>query len=81
MSARLSIPTPLPVRTVDRGVVTNLFPADDYGLLLTDDGRELPFHRDGVDGEFDQLNLGVAVRFREVLSESGPEAVDVVRAA
>ncbi len=74
---RTAAPSPSPV---EHGVVTHLFPADDYGLLLTDDGRELPFYRDREDGEFDQLNLGAAVRFREVQSEEGPEAVDVVRA-
>ncbi len=64
----------------ERGVVENLFPADDYGLLRTEDGRELPFYRDGVDGEFDRLNLGTAVLYREQATESGPEAVDVVQA-
>lgn len=63
-----------------RGVITHLFPAEDYGLLRTEDGRELRFRRAEADGEFDRLNLGTTVLFREELSESGPEATEVVRA-
>lgn len=63
----------------ERGVVTHLFPAEDYGLLRTDDGRELPFRRETTDGEFEHLNLGSLVRFHEELTELGPEAVDVAR--
>jgi hypothetical protein len=64
----------------ERGVITNLFPSEDYGLLRTEDGRELSFQRQNVDGEFDRLNLGSEVRFTEQLTESGPEAIDVVLA-
>jgi len=64
----------------ERGVVENLFPAEDYGLLRTEDGRELLFRRCEIDGEFEQLTIGTAVRFREVLTDRGPEAIDVVRA-
>jgi len=67
------------VDVAPRGVVTHLFPVEEYGLLRTDDGRELPFRRETADGEFDQLNLGSIVRFREELTERGPEAVDVAR--
>lgn len=62
-----------------RGVVTHLFPVDEYGLLRTEDGRELPFRRETADGEFEHLNLGSVVIFREELTERGPEAVDVAR--
>lgn len=62
----------------ERAIVANLFPAEDFGLLRTDDGRELAFHRGSVEGEFDRLNLGTAVRYREELTETGPEAVIVV---
>jgi hypothetical protein len=81
MSARINEPgaqaTPL---VASRGVVENLFPAEDYGLLRTQDGRELVFRRESVDGEFDRLNLGSEVSFREELTEDGPEAVDVTHA-
>jgi len=63
-----------------RGVITHLFPAEDYGLLRTEDGRELRFRRDEADGEFDRLNLGTPVLYREELAESGPVATEVVRA-
>ena len=63
----------------EQGVVTNLFPAEEFGLLRTADGRELVFRRETVEGEFEHLNLGTAVCFREELTERGPEAVDVVR--
>jgi cold shock CspA family protein len=72
-------PTAAP-RVAEQGVVTNLFPAEEYGLLRAADGRELPFHRESADGEFEHLNLGTAVRFREELTERGPEAVDVALA-
>lgn len=62
---------------IERGVITNLFPADQYGLLRTADGRELIFRLPATDGEADELNLGTAVVFREELTDNGPEAVDV----
>jgi cold shock CspA family protein len=81
MSARTERPgagaTPL---VASRGVVENLFPSEDYGLLRTEDGRELVFRRESVDGEFDRLNLGSEVSFREEPTEEGPEAVDVTLA-
>jgi len=61
----------------EHAVVTHLFPAEDYGLLRTEDGRELPFHRGGVEGDFDRLNLGSVVTCREDRTEKGPEAVGV----
>jgi hypothetical protein len=65
---------------VERGVVTHLFPAEEYGLVRTADGRELPFRRESAEGEFERLNLGSPVLFREELTERGPEAVGVARA-
>lgn len=65
---------------VEHGVVTHLFPAEEYGLLRTADGRELPFRRDSAEGEFERLNLGSPVLFREELTERGPEAIGVARA-
>lgn len=70
-------PAHVPPLTTRRGLVENLFPAEDYGLLRAEDGRELVFRRASVDGEFDRLNLGSEVSFREELTEDGPEAVDV----
>jgi cold shock CspA family protein len=78
-SIRSTLPPRAAPQVAERGVVTHLFPAEDYGLLRTEDGRELPFRRANVDGEFDRLNLGAAVRFSEELADRGPEAVDVRR--
>jgi len=69
-----------PALVAAHGVITHLFPAEDYGLLRTEDGRELRFRRDEANSEFDRLNLGTPVLYCEELSESGPVATEVVRA-
>ena len=59
-----------------RGRVSSLFP--DYGFIQTTDGREVYFHRNSVlDGRFDGLNVGSAVRFAEEEGEEGPQASTV----
>jgi hypothetical protein len=73
---QITTPEELPL-AIERGVVTNLFPAEQYGLLRTTDGRELIFRLPTADGEADHLNLGTPVLFREELTDNGPEAVDV----
>lgn len=55
--------------------VTRIFPEDRYGFLETDDGREIYFHANSVlDGHFDDLRPGTAVRFAEEAGEEGPQA-------
>jgi cold shock CspA family protein len=59
-------------------VVAKLFPEEGYGFLTTADDRQIYFHRDSViDGRFDRLRIGSAVRFAEELGEKGPQASTV----
>ena len=61
-----------------RGKVTEVFPHMDYGLIHTNDGREVYFHRNSViNGGFDHLELGTPVRFAEEMGEEGPQASTV----
>ena len=60
------------------GRVTKLFPDDDYGIIVTPDGREVYFHRNAVvDEDFDSLELNNEVRFVEETGEEGPQASTV----
>lgn len=60
------------------GRITQLVPAEDYGMITTVDGREVYFHRNSVIGaEFDSLELGSDVRFAEEAGEKGPQASTV----
>ncbi len=62
------------------GRVLNLVPMEDYGMILTPDGREIYFHRNSVvNAEFDKLESGDEVRFAEELGEKGPQASSVQR--
>jgi cold shock CspA family protein/ribosome-associated translation inhibitor RaiA len=52
-----------------------------YGFVRADDGREVYFQKDGlVTGDWDDLELGARLRFREQDGEKGPFAVDVAPA-
>jgi cold shock CspA family protein/ribosome-associated translation inhibitor RaiA len=58
--------------------VSKLFPDRGYGFLLTGDGREVYFHRNSVLGPgFDQLKVGLRVRFAEERGADGPQASSV----
>jgi cold shock CspA family protein/ribosome-associated translation inhibitor RaiA len=58
--------------------VASLFPDEDHGFLSAADGRQIYFHRDSVlDGHFDRLRIGSAVRFAEEAGEKGPQASTV----
>jgi ribosomal subunit interface protein len=60
------------------GRITQLVPAEDYGMITTMDGREVYFHRNSVFGaEFDKLELGNDVCFAEEAGEKGPQASTV----
>lgn len=60
------------------GEITELAPDNDYGRILTPDGREIYFHRNSlVRGEYDELELGKEVRFVEEPGEEGPQASTV----
>lgn len=64
--------------TPPHGHIAALYPEKDYGTITTADGREIYFHRNSVvDGDFDQLQTGMAVRFDEEAGEQGPQASTV----
>lgn len=58
--------------------VTKIALDDDYGFLLTDDGREIYFHKNSVLNEaFARLKVGTIVSFVEEPGEKGPQASTV----
>lgn len=60
------------------GRIATLFPAMDYGVIVTADGREIRFHRNSlVHADMDRLSEGLAVRFVEQPGEDGPWASTV----
>jgi ribosomal subunit interface protein len=60
------------------GWVARIFSEPGYGFIETPDGREIYFHRNSiVDGDFDRLEVGTAVRFAEEAGEKGPQASTV----
>lgn len=60
------------------GRVVELFPNMDYGRLEASDGRLVYFHRNSiVNGEFDDLDIGVEVRYVEEKGDEGPQASSV----
>ena len=60
------------------GRITYLAPMDDYGLITTADDREIYFHRNSVlNADFDLLDIGQAVHFREEEGDKGPQASSV----
>ena len=61
-----------------RARVSKLFPREGYGFLETLGGREIYFHKNSVlDGGFERLKVGIAVRFAEEEGEKGPQASTV----
>jgi len=64
--------------TEPHGRITQLFPAEDYGLIESSDGREIYFHRNSVlNADFDKLEEGASVHFSEEMGEKGPQASTV----
>ncbi len=60
------------------GHVRKLFGDRGFGFLETEDGREIYFHRNSVvNGTFDRLEPGMAVRYAEELGDDGPQASTV----
>ena len=61
-----------------RGTVAKIFPFDGYGFIMTNDGREIYFHRNSViEPTFDRLEEGAEVAFLEEQGKEGPQAVRV----
>jgi ribosomal subunit interface protein len=60
------------------GHITQLFPYEDYGVIETEDKREIYFHRNSVlEEDFDKLEIGMSVHFTEEMGEKGPQASSV----
>lgn len=60
------------------GIVSQLYPGENYGFLTTPDGVQVYFHRDSVlKTRFDRLRIGSAVRFAQEMGEKGPQASTV----
>ena len=60
------------------GIVSELFPLEDYGFLKTPEGRRVYFHRNSVlDGRFDEIDLDTEVTFVEEQGDNGPQASTV----
>ena len=60
------------------GLIKQLIPDENYGVIQTPDGREIYFHRNSViDGDFDSLQPGTSVHFTETSGDQGPQASTV----
>ncbi len=60
------------------GKIIEVVPMQDYGTILSSDGREINFHRNSViDAEFDALEIGDEVWFAEESSAEAPQASTV----
>ena len=64
--------------TLPFGVIMNLVPEEDYGIIAGADGHEIYFHRNSVVGaDFDELLAGQRVHYNEEMGEKGPQASTV----
>jgi ribosome-associated translation inhibitor RaiA/cold shock CspA family protein len=60
------------------GTVTELYPDEDHGFLLTHEGTQLYFHRNCLmQRDFDRLQVGDRVHFVETVGDTGPLATKV----
>lgn len=61
-----------------QGKITELYPYEDYGRILTAAGDDIYFHRNSlINAEFVDLTLGDEVRFVEEQGDNGPQATSV----
>jgi len=61
----------------ERGIVTKLFPEEDYGFITLEDGTEVYFHKNAVrDAVFEQID-GMEVSLNLEPGEKGPQATVV----
>jgi cold shock CspA family protein/ribosome-associated translation inhibitor RaiA len=64
-----------------RARIIRLFPNEGCGFLVTQDGREIYFHKNSVPNRgFEKLHSGDPVRFVEKIGIKGPQASTVKRA-
>jgi len=60
------------------GVITQLFPEEDYGFIKTMEAQDIYFNRNSVlHGDFDRLAVGTGVHFFVVDGVEGPRASTV----
>lgn len=60
------------------GRIVVLQPDEDYGRIETEDGREIYFHKNSIiNSAFDQLTVGMEVRFDEEQGDQGAQASSV----
>lgn len=58
-----------------QGQIAQLYPAEDHGFILTNEGSQLYFHRNSLmDAEFAKLKRGDAVHYIEDIGDTGPIA-------
>ncbi|MDO5575471.1 MAG: HPF/RaiA family ribosome-associated protein [Fibrobacter sp.] len=61
-----------------QGVIERIIPEDEMGFIRTTDGREIYFHRNSLlHTPFENLKIGMGVRFSEEIGEKGPQASSV----
>ena len=61
-----------------QGKITELYPYEDYGRILTAAGDDIYFHRNSIiNADFADLDLGDEVRFVEEMGDNGPQATSV----
>ncbi len=60
------------------GIVTTLFPKEDYGFIKTPVEADIYFNRNSVlNDDFERIELGTGVQFFRVEAEDGPRASSV----
>ena len=69
-----------PPEPPDLGVIDRCFRERDYGFALTDDGTQVYFHRNAVQGglSFDALEEGQRIALNIEAGEKGPQATAIV---
>jgi cold shock protein len=64
-------------KAMHTGKVKKLVRDRGFGFISDNDGRELFFHKSGVEGNFDSFNEGQSVEFDVESSPKGPRAINV----
>jgi cold shock CspA family protein/ribosome-associated translation inhibitor RaiA len=60
------------------GQISQFYPREDHGFILTHEGTQLYFHRNSLlQGDFDRLRRGDRVHFVETVGDTGPIASKV----
>jgi ribosomal subunit interface protein len=65
-------------QSAPRGRIHEMHPMQDFGRILTPEGRDIYFHRNSlINGDFEKLEVGDMVRFSEEAGDEGPQASSV----